>query len=182
MTDEHEDLVFLDFEASSLSEDSWPIEVGLSSLVRDGGNYVVKTWDSLIRPDPRWLESAWSPISAQVHGIARATLNTAPPAAEVAEEVRSRVHGKIVIVDSVPFDGHWLNQLFWAGSGRARLSLNDLNRSASLAFKEDGAALDQLHETLRRIYVPHRAGPDSARLAKAWAAAIKARDLGTPRP
>jgi len=46
----------LDFEASSLSQDSWPIEVGLSWLA--GGE--VQTWSTLIRPAPDWNLSEWA--------------------------------------------------------------------------------------------------------------------------
>ncbi len=55
----------LDFEASSLSQKSWPIEIGLAWL--DGGE--VQTWSTLIRPEQDWNLSDWAPQSAAVHGI-----------------------------------------------------------------------------------------------------------------
>lgn len=66
---------FLDFEASSLDEDSRPIEVGLSWIDR---NLEVQTFESLIRPAPEWTEHAWSPVSAKVHNIPRRDLDDAP--------------------------------------------------------------------------------------------------------
>lgn len=50
-------ITFLDFEASSLAPDSWPIEVGLSWIDH---NLQVQTYHSLIQPVPEWPEHAWS--------------------------------------------------------------------------------------------------------------------------
>lgn len=71
--------IFNDFEASSLGEDSWPVEIGVAWL--DGDAIMVRS--SLIRPHPDWPESAWSPESARIHAIAR----DAPEAAPMAETV-----------------------------------------------------------------------------------------------
>lgn len=43
-------LVFIDFEASSLDSDSWPIEIGLSWIEPDGS---VTSFGKLIRPGMR---------------------------------------------------------------------------------------------------------------------------------
>ncbi|QCO54618.1 hypothetical protein EOK75_01610 [Pseudorhodobacter turbinis] len=51
----------LDFEASSLSQESWPIEVGLSWLA-DGE---VQTWSTLIRPTPGRSPRATTDASAK---------------------------------------------------------------------------------------------------------------------
>ncbi|MBU2359980.1 MAG: hypothetical protein KKB02_13795 [Alphaproteobacteria bacterium] len=85
------DFVFVDFEASSLDADSWPIEVGVA-WISDG---TVHSWSSLIRPETHWKRSAWSAASAQVHGITLSDLDTAPSAYGVAHEYRHRVrqHG-----------------------------------------------------------------------------------------
>lgn len=82
-------ICFVDFEASSLSHDSWPIEVGLSWL--DDGR--VKTWASLIRPDPSWSMEAWHPESEAVHNISKDMLTTAPGAEDVARDFLSRSEG-----------------------------------------------------------------------------------------
>jgi len=72
--------IFNDFEASSLGEDSWPVEIGVAWL--DGDAIMVRS--SLIRPHPDWPESAWSPESARIHAIARDALEAAPMAETVA--------------------------------------------------------------------------------------------------
>jgi hypothetical protein len=75
------DLVFLDFEASSLEPDYWPIEIGLARVHRDN---TISIDNDLIRPHPTWDQTLWSPISAEVHGIPQSALDTAPEAADVA--------------------------------------------------------------------------------------------------
>tara|TARA_R110002110_G_scaffold349867_1_gene559977 strand:- start:579 stop:749 length:171 start_codon:yes stop_codon:yes gene_type:complete len=42
----------------------------------------------------------------------------------------------------------------------------------------DGYALDMLYETLEQHPAPHRAGPDSARLASAWLKAYQVTSSG----
>ncbi len=63
-------VAFLDFEASSLALDSWPIEVDLNWIDR---NFEVQTYHSLIQPVPEWPEHAWSPASAVAHDIPHPT-------------------------------------------------------------------------------------------------------------
>lgn len=59
-------VAFLDFEASSLDAEGWPIEVGLSWIDE---SQEIQTFNTLIRPAPEWPEHAWSPASAAVRGI-----------------------------------------------------------------------------------------------------------------
>lgn len=65
-----ETLMALDFEASSLSAESWPIDVGISWIE---GNQV-QTWSSLIRPASVWERADWSKQSEAVHGISMSDL------------------------------------------------------------------------------------------------------------
>ena len=55
-------IVFLDFEASSLSDESYPIEIGWAG--EDGS-----TEQHLIRPAPGWTD--WSATAEAVHRIER---------------------------------------------------------------------------------------------------------------
>lgn len=50
-----EKYVFLDFEASSLDPNSWPIELGVSWITTD---FQVETYANLIKPSPDWFEDA----------------------------------------------------------------------------------------------------------------------------
>ena len=63
---------FLDVEASSLADGSFPIEVAWVDETGQGEHY-------LIRPAPRWLDGAgfplaWNVGSERLHGISFATL------------------------------------------------------------------------------------------------------------
>lgn len=164
----------LDFEASSLSAASWPIEVGLSWIAQGE----VWTWSSLIRPSPDWTLSDWSQKSAAVHGIALDDLQAAPPAAAVAEELLEVLAGRTPVSDAPDFDGHWLARLLATRPDLPAPVLENYIAVSHAAFT--GRALDLLHETLARRRTPHRAGPDSARLAAGWARALAALRSASP--
>lgn len=156
----------LDFEASSLSSDSWPIEVGVSWL--EFGE--VRTWSSLIRPTPDWNLADWSPQSALVHGIALDALREAPTASAVAVDLLARLAGRRPVSDAPEFDARWLSRLLQAGGYGSAPELEDYDQVSFAQFS--GPALNGLYETLERHRAPHRAGPDSARLVRAWRSAM----------
>ena len=146
--------VFLDIEASSLS--GWPIEIGLSRL----GPIGIETWSCLIHPRPGWSEADWDPRSAEIHGIARDRLHTAPAAEIVAKAVEARL-GAHVISDCPEFDGKWLRML--------------LRRPVQLLHFDDAVrdifgtkALNHAMDALASHPHPHRAGPDAESMAQVW--------------
>lgn len=159
--------MFIDFEASSLDPEGWPIEVGVSWL--DGGT--VRVYDELMRPDPTWLMTAWSSQSAAVHGISLDQLRDAAPAAEVAQRVASLLGRHIVISDAPEFDGRWLRRLLDLLPTPHYIPLVDFDEVAHSRFGP--RELDWVYETLERLRAPHRAGPDARRLAKSWAAGVR---------
>ena len=161
-----ENYATLDFEASSLSNESWPIEVGLSWL--ENGD--VRTWSSLIRPAPNWELPDWSLQSAAVHGIALKNLHSAPSAVEVLDDLLKNLAGKTPVSDAPVFEARWLSRLFKAGSRTIIPSIKDYHEISFSNFS--GLALDMVYESLERHPAPHRAGPDSARLANAWRKAL----------
>lgn len=169
-----EKYVALDFEASSLSADSWPIEVGLSWLA--GGEVV--SWSSLIRPADEWPLSAWSPASEQVHGIPFETLLDAPTPQTVTSELRAQMAGRLLVSDAPDFDGRWLERLMNAANTHAVSPILDFDQLNFSLFH--GAALDSLYERFERSAVPHRAGPDSARMVRAWLRAVQIEEGRSP--
>ena len=152
----------LDFEASSLSREGWPIEVGLSWIASGR----VQTWSSLIRPDPAWSLDDWSPQSAQVHGIPITDLENAPPAAEVAKALINVLGGRRLVSDAAEFESRWLGRLHRTAGRTEVLSIEDFDGVSFAMF--EGYALDMLCETVERRPAPHRAGPDTTRLAHGW--------------
>ncbi|WP_089885883.1 hypothetical protein [Citreimonas salinaria] len=157
-----ENFAILDFEASSLSAASWPIEIGLSWLA----NGQVQTWSSFIRPDPAWDLGDWSSQSAEVHGIPLSELEDAPYAAEVAEAFLNVVGRRSLVSDAPEFEERWLSRLLRTTRHVKSSSIEDFDAVSFAVFS--GYALDMLYETIERHPAPHRAGPDTARLARGW--------------
>lgn len=165
MTRTHiEKFAVLDFEASSLSADSWPIEVGLSWIE----NGSVRTWSSLIRPATNWPLPDWSQQSAAIHGIRISELETAPPAHQVACELMRKVKDRILVSDAPEFEDRWLSRLLNTHTSELKAThpIEHFDTVSFALFAE--YPLDTVYETLARSTAPHRAGPDSARLAGAW--------------
>ena len=158
----------LDFEASSLSARSWPIEVGLSWVAGDE----VETWSSLIRPDETWDLQDWSPASAAVHGIALDQLAEAPDRAWVTQEFHRQLGKRQLVSDAPEFETRWLAQLIGLDPSQVGLRVQDFDAVSFARFK--GYALDMVYETVERRTALHRAGPDTARLAAGWLAAMRA--------
>lgn len=157
--------LFIDFEASGLSADSRPIEIGLAAVERGD----VQVASRLIRPDPAWPMAAWDPISADVHGISLAELARAEPAHAVARWAAERMAGRTVIADAPEWDGRWLRTLLAAAEGLGeppRVHDFDILVAARLSV----ARARRVYAALDRLAAPHRAGPDAERLARAWLA------------
>lgn len=75
-------LVTIDFEASALTLQSFPIEVGIAIARSPTGE--IETWSSLIRLEEDWAASdQWDPNSERIHGISRRSLRDAMPAVAV---------------------------------------------------------------------------------------------------
>lgn len=159
----------LDIEASAL-EGGWPIEVGLSWLDEAGAP---QGWSSLVRPARSWSERGWSETSARVHGIARCHLDGAPEASQIATDFLKRVGGRILLSDAPEFDGFWMNLLLGTIGAQGQVQLRDFDTTTLSIFRSSPIALDRIYERLARLRVPHRAGPDSLRLAQAWARGLE---------
>ena len=158
---------FLDLEASSLDSDSWPVEVGLA-WISDG---LVEVRSSLIHPDEVWPMRAWSPVSAEIHGISMEELRRAPPAAEIARWTAGLVGDATVVSDAPEFDARWLACLYETEGGLILPPVRDFDLLAAARF--DMAAIRRVYAALDAIPAPHRAGPDAERLARAWTAGLE---------
>jgi len=97
--------LFMDFEASSLSIDSYPIEVAFSD---EKGN--IESY--LIKPEANWTD--WSRIAEHdIHGISRELLSKEGQTAEwVVGRMRGKLKGKTVYVDGGQYDEYWAERLF----------------------------------------------------------------------
>jgi hypothetical protein len=156
-------LIVLDFEASSLSDDSYPIEVGVALALNSDGP--IRVWSSLIQPCREWTSRHdWDTAAERVHHIPASLLATGQTPSEVAKALNAII-GPVghAYCDGGHYDGFWLERLFKAARIEPAFALWDLARLFLLnrtLFRRFGAILDQ-------SAAPHRAGADAARLCAA---------------
>jgi DNA polymerase-3 subunit epsilon len=163
-----EQYVFLDFEASSLDPNSWPIELGVSWITSD---LKVETYANLIKPSPDWFEDAWSPVSAEVHNIPRRDLDTAPDLEVVARDFLTILGDRIALSDAPAFERHWLETLLETAQLVNTVQIQDFDATTFKTFPK--TALDHIFERLMRGQTKHRAGDDSAKMAHAWVVGLQ---------
>lgn len=165
------DLVFLDFEASGLAPGSWPIQIGLARVHEDDS---ISIDEDLIRPHPTWLEKLWSHASAEVHGIPRSRLETAPEAPEVAAAIIPLLLCRVLVSDAPEYDARWLRMLTSTVDPAWNFQIEDFD--GLLARSCDAAGVQRAYATLDALNAfppPHRAGANAARLAHAWLAGVR---------
>ena len=156
-------LLFLDFEASSLSLNSWPVEIGYAWFA-DGG---VASRALVIAPRADWALADWSEASARVHGIALEAALAGATADAVSAETDAFAHFEVVS-DNAAWEQRWLDRL---RDGRPRIEVRPLR--AVVRERLHDYAASEVARTLLRDPSPHRAGPDAARLASAWLGATR---------
>ena len=78
---------------------------------------------------------------------------------------------RLMISDGRKADARWLDQLLATAGRHREMPILDFDATAIRRF--DGDALDALYTSLTRRRAPHRAGPDSRRLARAWLRALE---------
>src|SRR5205085_4024079 len=122
-------LVFLDFEASSLSKQSYSVEVAW--IFEDGASE-----SHLIRPAPNWTK--WDPKAAAIHGISRDELERAgTPHEEVAHRMVTVLDRQDLLASAPSWDGKWLSVLLRAaGLPRHALRLRDSEAAQAEAARQ----------------------------------------------
>jgi hypothetical protein len=111
--------VFMDFEASGLTADSYPIEIAWVFEDGSGGE------SHLIRPADGW--TAWTAAGEETHGISREKLTAeGAPADAVARRAVEALSGHDLYASAPEWDGKWLSDLLEAGGfAREALGLRD---------------------------------------------------------
>jgi hypothetical protein len=176
MGDHLKSMAFIDLEASGLVTGGYPIEVAIA-FVPSGD---IRDW--LIRPSDRWLsdEYAWSPESAQVHGITRQELiEQGLPVEQVAREVVAAAAGSMLFTDNVACDQRWLDILVIESAvpDLAAPRLHDID--VMLASIAGGHAFvvaeEQVEQEWRKLGLPrHRAAWDVRRHLEVYHRCCKA--------
>lgn len=94
--------LFIDFEASDLGQQGYPIEIGWADPNGDAAGY-------LIRPAANWFSRPWSEKAQALHGIERATITKFGMAPDIAAHLLSRAaSGRRLYSDDVGHDECWL--------------------------------------------------------------------------
>lgn len=150
----------LDFEASSLDQDSYPIECGLA--LGPAADEPMSVWSTLIAPCPAWTRSGrWSSKSQRVHGIAQQDLSPGLSPRAVATELNARCAAiGTVWCDGGDYDRYWLKRLFDAAGLEPAFVLLDVSQ---VLLPDD---LRRFTEALA-VGKSHRAGADAERLCSA---------------
>lgn len=151
--------VFLDFEASSLSDASYPIEI---AWVFEHG--ISET--HLIRPAPGWTD--WGGEAKSIHKIERhVLLSDGEDHAEVARHMVEVLDGHDLLATAPSWDGKWLSVLLRAaGLPRHRLRLRDTEeaqRETAIAILTDvmveGTAEKAAEDIVRGVAADTEAPP-----------------------
>lgn len=99
---------FIDIEASSFDNDSYPIEIALGGINPQTFS-VTETYSWMIAPMKHWTN--WSAEAEKVHGISRDEILLGVDAHEVASEINAIVENQTIWSDAAQFDRRWLNKL-----------------------------------------------------------------------
>lgn len=139
--------VFLDFEASSLSDRSYPIEIAW--VFEDG-----RSEAHLIAPAPGWND--WDDVSEPIHGISRGMLEAdGEPHDRVATRMVEALAGYDLFASAPSWDGKWLSVLLReAALPRHLLRLRDTDQAISETVIEILRPMlppDRLEEKLHNI-------------------------------
>lgn len=134
----------LDFEASSLEETGFPIEVAFALGDRTG---VTAQFSTLIKPRPHWKGAkAWSGASQRIHGISSSELEGGMDADTVCYIMDAALEGLEVMVDGGSFDTFWLQRLY---DGRQpKFSLDHLTQIDPARFLALKQATEPTHRAL----------------------------------
>lgn len=161
-------MIFIDFEASSLSADSWPIELGICWI--DEQNKL-RVESKLIRPHASWQLSEWSEFSQKIHGITLDEIEAAEDAVSIARWAQNRLAGALLLSDAPKFDSRWLNKLLATVPARDLLEVNSVQKHAEARFT--GTARAMFFRAYANGHGAHRAAADALRLGQAWRAALR---------
>jgi len=158
------DICFIDLEASGLSAQCYPTEVGWA-MIADGR---IVAGSVLIRPPPEWRSrpGSWMMDAQALTGITLEMLDEMGVSpAEAFERFAAAADGRILVTDNPDADGEWLDQLATAVGGGGDIELADLE--AVIRTIQASPRDRFMAEAATKALVPeiHRAEPDAVRHA-----------------
>lgn len=161
---------FIDFEASSLSAQSWPIEIGVARIV----DREIVSSSKLIAPRSEWDLSDWNPKSEEIHGISLDDVMSGDAADDVAKWFLEETQSSVLVSDAPEFDGRWLARLLeGVFPAPAILHFSDI---AHAAFSAEGSVapgrLPKVYKNMTSRRAVHRAEEDARHLALGFRAGL----------
>lgn len=155
-------LIVIDFEASALATEAYPIEVGIA--VADKPTTEPFVWSTLIKPDSSWnIDQQWDSDAERIHCIKRWDLRDGFSPREVMIELNRRIpKGATVWCDGGHYDEAWLKALCLASNVIPNFEMHDL----TLVWQREAHTRDAYLQMLATTRPVHRAGPDSQRILK----------------
>jgi len=151
--------IILDIEASGLSEQSYPIEIGF---------YQSDThcFCALIKPARHW--SYWSEEAETLHGLSRDIITRRGQSTrEVAIELNHLLQGRTVFSDAWAVDSTWFNKLFYEAGVAPRFWLSSIETVMTEAMIDIWDETKQ--EVIADLCIPrHRASTDAKIIQATW--------------
>lgn len=161
----------IDFEASSLADSSFPIEVGVCIWLNPESP--IQAWSTLIKPTTGWLaDGDWNEVSASIHKIPREDLaaGLSPTATvERLNAILARAAG-VSWCDGGAWDVQWARTLSKASDLRPSFKIGHIDM---MTAKLDQFSMMRMLRWLDRNPPRHRARDDAERLMKALARALQ---------
>lgn len=154
-------IAILDFEASSLSSKSYPIEAGWAVIEITG---TITPGGGLIRPIASWTD--WSNKAESLHGLSRALIEAhGISPRELVASINKAVAGMQVLSADPDYEIYWADRLFAAAGERRTWSIASLHELLSrLSLARSAATRAWLSDALAAPR-PHRAQADAEHLA-----------------
>ena len=145
--------MIMDFEASSLSDESYPIEIGWC----DGDG---KIHSFLINPDygDNWID--WDPKSESIHNISRELLKEKGVESRlICEKLEHEFNGQTFYFDAPVWDLKWLQKLYSSYKSPS-IRIQDFKRLNCIALM-DSKKLKKIRAKIRhKMPQRHRAELD----------------------
>jgi len=149
-------IAFIDLEASGLSANSWPIEIGW--VVNDH-----EAQSILLKPEPNWPLSAWDYSAEKLHGISQKRLaQDGINCAQACKLVNDALEETDVYSDAPDWDGFWLLRAFHAAGTKPSFKLKDYSKLILSILPEDRNALFRQADAISPR--THRAAADAKHL------------------
>lgn len=155
----------IDFDASSLDDGTYPIEVGVCRW--DFPAKPIKGWSMLIKPISAWKDhGSWCQSSQSIHGIKPDDLINGDTPTNVVSVLNDILGTNTAFCDGGEHDLHWAWMLSRASGVRPKWDIQGFDQ---LADKLDQLGYMRMLRWLERAPPRHRARDDAERLMKALA-------------